>query len=340
MHELTLFIPGMLSLVHGIADHDVPSVPSLEHLFACGRHEKSLNKGFSETLFMLFGIVPLTGQDLPVAAITHSIDDDQSLAGIWMRADPIHLTVDADGVALMDASTFTLDQHDALVLAADIKELLAERGYSLQAPTTKRWYLKLDKKPNIRTTAIHEVAGKNIYQHMPFGDDESDWSLLMNEVQMCLHTSQINEERQHRNEVPVNSIWFWGSGTLPESVDCQWSKVFSDEEIAQGLAKNADIPCFELPECIDELIEQADEDGNMLAVISFGLRHAQYHDLGGWQDFISYLEQYWFARLSSYIKTGKLGKLVILTESQKFTLTKLSFYKIWKRRKSINKYID
>ena len=216
MHELTLFIPGMLNLARGIADQDVPSVPSLEHLFACGRHDRLLNKGFSETLCMLFGIDTGNGQDLPVAAITHAVDDESS-AGIWMRADPVHLTVDTEGIALMDASTFTLDQHDALVLAADIKELLAERGYTLQAPTTKRWYLKLNEKPNIRTTAIHEVAGKNIHQYMPLGDDESDWRLLMNEIQMCLHARQINEERQQRGELPVNSIWFWGSGTLPET---------------------------------------------------------------------------------------------------------------------------
>jgi hypothetical protein len=340
MHELTLFIPGMLNPVRDMADQDIPSVPSLERLFACGRNESSLNKSFSETLCMLFGIDTGNEQDLPIAAITHAVDDDQSLAGIWMRADPVHLTVDTEGVALMDASTFTLDQHDTLVLAAEIKELLAERGYTLQAPTTKRWYLKLDEMPNIRTTTIHEVAGKNIHQYMPLGDDESDWRLLMNEIQMRLHASQINEQRQQRGELPVNSIWFWGSGTLPEYVECQWSRVFSDEEITRGLAKHANVPCSELPECIDAIMEQADEADNMLAVISFGLRHAQFHDLGGWQDFISYLEQYWFAMLSSYIKTGELGKLVILTENQKITITKLSFCKIWKRRKSISKYID
>ncbi|MEE8320781.1 MAG: hypothetical protein V3R68_02940 [Gammaproteobacteria bacterium] len=340
MHSLTLYIPGLLDPARHIAAEDFPGLASLETLLSRGKLQTYQSCSVAQTLCELFGLKKEPDRDLPIAAITRVIDDDHSLDGIWMRADPVHLAADTGGVVLMDESAFTLDQHDALVLAADIKDILAEFGLSLEAPTTNRWYLKLDKMPNIRTTAIHEVAGQNIHQYMPAGEDKYDWSQLINEIQMCLHASQINEKRRQRGELPVNSVWFWGTGTLPEQTDSSWSRVFSDEVIAQGLAKNANIPHLDLPESCDEILAQFSETDNILAVISFGLRHTQYHDLEGWLDFISYLEQCWFSMLLNSLKTGELGKLVVLTGNRKMTITRLSLYKMWKRRKSIHHYID
>jgi hypothetical protein len=340
MHSLTLYIPGLLGPAKHIAEEDTPDISSLEILLSRGQQQTYQRQDVAQTLCELFGLKKEPVQDLPIAAITRVIDDDHSLDGIWMRADPVHLTADTEGVILMDESAFTLDQYDALVLAAEIKDILAEVGLSLEVPTTNRWYLRLDKMPNIRTTAIHEVAGQNIHQYMPVGEDENDWRQLINEIQMCMHASQINAKRQQRGELPVNSIWFWGIGTLPEKTDCGWSRVFGDEKIAQGLAKHANIPYSDLPESCNEVLEQISKTDNILAVISFGLRHAQYHELEGWLDFISYLEQCWFAVLLNYLKEGGLGKLIVLTENQKITITRFSLYKMWKRRKSIQQFFD
>ncbi|MBI4005888.1 MAG: hypothetical protein HY356_04400 [Gammaproteobacteria bacterium] len=340
MRGLTLFIPGLLQPARDLTVQDLPSTPSLERLLACGRKEQQTPFSFSDALCKLFSLNANPANDLPVAAITRLVDDEHSVKGIWMRADPVHLTADREGVVLMDGSTFTLDQHDALVLATDIRGILAERDLELEVPTVNRWYLRLNELPAVRTTAIHEVAGKDIHHCMPAGADRAYWSQLMNEIQMCLHASGVNEQRQQRKELSINSIWFWGSGELPGRVECEWSWVFSDEEIARGLAIHAGIPWSELPESIDGVIDQFGETDNVLVVITFGLRHAQYHDLKGWQDFIAYLEQYWFFSLLNYLKAGELEELSVITEFQKIKITKLSLYKLWKKRKTIRTYID
>ncbi len=340
MRGLTLFIPGLLQPARDLTDQDLPSTPSLERLFACGRREQQTPFGFSDTLCKLFSLNANPEYDLPVAAITRLIDDECSTEGIWMRADPVHLTADREGVVLLDESTFTLDQHDALVLAADIREIFAEHDIELEVPTVNRWYLRLNELPAVRTTAIHEVAGKDIHQYMPAGADKAYWVQLMNEIQMCMHASGINEQRQQRKELSINSIWLWGSGELPGRVECEWSWVFSDEEIGRGLAIYAGIPWSELPESVDDVFNRAGGSDNVLVVIMFGLRHAQYHDLKGWQDFIAYLEQYWFSSLLNYLKAGELEELSVITEFQKIMITKLSLYKLWKKRKSIHAYID
>lgn len=338
MHSLTLFIPGLLTPARDLAEQDIPRVPALEKLLACANREQLIPFGFSDALCMLFKLERQAGKDFPIAAITRLVDDDHELAGIWMRADPVHLVADRKGLILMDESTFTLDQHDALVLAADVKDILAERGMILEAPTTNRWYVTMDDMPAIKTIPVHEVAGKDIHYYMPSGKDQQAWAILLNEVQMVLHDSPVNTERERRGDRAVNSLWFWGCGELPVLVKCPWSRVYTDEEIAKGFSVLANIPGAELPETIDDALELSEEEDDVLIVMSFGLRHSQYHDLNGWQDFITYLEEFWFAEILECIKSKEIWELTILTEYQQFTISKSSFYQFWKRPKPVSVY--
>jgi len=326
--------------VRDLPAQDFPPVPAIETIFARGERQVISSSGFSHMLCSLFNLKAPEGRELPVAAISHLVDDDHSPEMVWMRADPVHLSAKTNSVVLLDESSFTLDQHDALVLAAEIKDILADHDWILEAPTTNRWYIRSATMPGILTTAIHEVVGHDIQYHMPVGEDKSDWHRLINDVQMCLHASRINEERQQRGKLPVNSVWFWGGGRVPEPTQSRWTKVVSDEEIAQGLAKHANLPFAELPGSVDELLDQVNQEKNLLAVISFGLRHTQYRDLDGWRDFIVYLEQFWFTGLLNQLKSGKLDELVVLNETQKITINKLSLFKLWRRQKSMSLYAN
>jgi hypothetical protein len=340
MHSLTLFIPGLLTPSRDMAEQDIPRVPSLEKLLACASREQLIPFGFSDALCMLFKLERQADKDFPIAAITRLVDDEHSSAGIWMRADPVHLVADRKGLILMDESTFTLDQHDALVLAADIKDILAERGMILEAPTTNRWYVTMDEAPTVKTVPVHEVAGRDIHYYMPSGKDQQAWAQLLNEIQMILHNSPVNTDRERRGEKVVNSLWFWGCGELPILVKCPWSKVFTDEEIAKGFSMLANIPCAELPETIDDALELSEEEDDVLIVTSFGMRHSQYHDLKGWQDFITYLEEFWFADILDCIKSKEIKELTLLTEYQQFTISKPSLYQFWKRPKPVSVYVS
>jgi hypothetical protein len=338
MRSLTLFIPGLLGLVRDLNPEDIPAIPSIEYLFARGHIDRRSAESFSNTLCQLFNLQISEVEDAPIAAISHLVDDDHSQQGFWMRADPVHLAADNQGVVLMDETSFTLDQHDALVLAAEIKEILADSGFMLEAPTTNRWYIKLEELPSIKTTPIHEVVGRDIHQFMPTGENKQKWAMLINEIQMALHASQLNEVRQQRGELPINSVWFWGVGELPQQTQHSWTKIFTDDVITTGFAKHTQTSCYELPDRANLLIEKINTSENVLAVIAFGLRHAQYHDIEGWLDFISYLEEFWFADLLNYLKSGEMEKLTIITKKREITVTKSSLYKIWKRPKSICQY--
>ena len=340
MQNLTLFIPGLFLSQKDIAAVDTPDTPALQKLLSCARRELLKPFTFVDMLAGLFNIEKPAGRDFPAAAVTRLVDDDQAVDGFWMRADPVHLVADQARLVLMDDSAFTLNQHDALVLAADIREIFREQGLTLEAPTMYRWYLKLAKQPSLVTTPIHEVTGKDINRYMPAGDDSPFWIRLMNEVQMVLHDSAINRSREANHEYAVNSVWFWGAGQLPPSPVCSWSRLFTDEDTSRGLAKLAGIECSELPDMLEEVIERSSAGDHVLVVLSFGMRHRQYQDINGWQDFITYLEQFWFSGLEKRIRAGAVKQLTVLTEYQQFDLDKMSFLKFWRRNLPLPAYAN
>lgn len=337
MRKLTLFVPGFFGPVSETLSGITPDVPAIKKYFRFSKSKSIQATGFTQTLFQLFGF-PQQDHDYPVAAVTRLVDDDHDLEGIWMRADPVHLRPERDTVVLLDNSSFNLEKHEALIFAADLQQVFTEREIELEAPTNNRWYIKLNQLPEISTTPIHEVVGKDIDKKPAIGDNKVLWDQLSNEAQMCLHNCPLNEEREQGGELPVNGVWLWGAGELPKSKKQIWSRVFADEVTTQGLSILTGSPYGDLPDSLEALINNTEEQDNVLAVISFGLRHQQYFDHNGWQDFICYLEEEWFAEIENLIKQNELDELILLTGENELSITKSSYRKFWRRQKPFLTY--
>lgn len=337
MRKLTLFIPGLFGPASDTLSEFTPVVPALEKCFRFGTLNNDQNPGFIPTLFQLFGF-PKYKNDFPAAAVTRLVDDDHDIEGIWMRADPVHLRPERDAVVLLDDSAFDLEKHEALILAADLQQVFTSRNIEFEAPTNNRWYIKLEQLPEIKSTPIHEVVGNDIHNNLYVGKDKILWDQLSNEAQMNLHNCPLNSEREQRGEWPVNGVWMWGVGELPVSSGQIWSTVFADEVTTQGLSMLTETPYRDLPDSIDVLVNQCEEQDNLLVVISFGLRHQQYNNYEGWQDFIAYLEEEWFAGIERLIKQKELDELILFTGGKRLAVKKSSFQKFWRRRKSLCDY--
>ena len=288
----------------------------------------------SYQLCELFGLGKTADADYPVAAISRLSDDNQPPAGFWLRADPVHISADRDGLILLDATRFRLSQHDALALAAGVNQVLEPRGMQLEVPVPYRWYIKLAEPQHLITTPIDMVVGKDILPFMPTGDDRIAWIQLLNEIQMTLHAAEINQQREQERQLPINSLWFWGTGVLPSRIDRNWSWVISDGMLARGLAMVAATPFQELPDYFPEL---PDIETGFNGLIAFQRlqRFNYYHDLEGWFEALQELDENWLQPLRTELNKKHLDQVTIRTDSMLFTLNSKARYRFWKRKQNL-----
>lgn len=336
MRKLTLFIPGLFDHNSFHQSEYISNTTALERYLRFSSSKYVGRHRFIDTLFRLFGFAELQN-DHPVAAVTRLIDNADDLDGVWMRADPVHLSAERDAVVLLDTTSFSLSRRESLIFAAELQALFAKRHIKLESPTNHRWYLKLQRLPDITTVPIHEVAGRDIREYMPVGKDKILWDQLANDIQMSLYHSELNKERQQRGNFPVNGLWMWGPGSLPKAPGCIWSNVFGDEITTYGLSVLTDSAYLDLPDSMQEVVAQTNDHARVLVVISFGMQHIQYGNAEGWRDFIHYIENEWFSHVDELFRQKAFSELNLLTGQQKFVFTRFSPMKLWRR--SLSSYV-
>src|SRR5690606_8095411 len=81
-----------------------------------------------------------------------------------------------------------------------------------------------------------EALGGDVFEHLPEGDAGRRWRALLSEAQVILHNHPANAARAAAGKLPVNSLWFWGGGVLPDRVSTLHARLQSDDEPARALA--------------------------------------------------------------------------------------------------------
>ncbi len=331
MRSLTVFIPGLFGPDIAIHPDDLPSLPALNWFVTKGTHQSLPQNSASYTLCDLFGLSSEQG-DHPVAAISRLSDDNQHPEGLWLRVDPVHVSADRDGLILIDNNQFTLNQRDALALAADINLLFEPYGISIEVPVPYRWYLRVHEDYKLKTIPVDAIVGKDILPFMPTGDDRINVIQLMNDIQMTLHNSDVNKRREQEKQLPINSVWFWGYGELPKIIERHWSFVYSDELLAKGLSMIAATPFEVLPETYTD-INVNDASYNGLIVINSFQKYSYYHDLEGWLEALLSVESNWFSPLLNAYKRKEFDQLTIRTDINSIVAENSCRYKFWKKKK-------
>lgn len=335
MRRLTLFIPGLAGPRMPLSREDLPSLPAQEFILGRARLQKNNDMGYCAMMSELMGVAVPEGREVPVAPVTRLLDSEEHPEGIWMRADPVHLSPDRDRLLLLESSTFPLTQHDALAIATEVQKVLDADAWRLEVPFRNRWYIKLAGLPDITTTELTETAGKDIDPCLPRGPEATAWHRLLNEIQMQLHECDINRERQARGELPVNSLWFWGVGELPDIPPRLWSMVYSDDCFLCGLAMLSMTPYEESAGALPAVLDEMPDRARVMVHLDHCRRASRYADLRMWQEALLELEAEWFEPLLRALREDELQYLEIRTEGYGFTLTRLGMKKFWRRPRSV-----
>ena len=260
------------------------------------------------------------------------------------QADPVPRNVHAQHpnlhhLILADATILHSTQDEADRLVAELMGVYAEDGWVLKAARPDRWYLKPPQVPDIQTAPLPTVVGRDVHAYLPQGKDAKAWHTILNEIQILLHTAPVNAERERQGQLPINSVWFWGGGPLPELKHVQWAKIWSTEPVSLALARLSETACAPVPAQAQEWLDQVDVPGEHLFVMDEGRGAVQYGDSERWVRFIQTLETEWIMPLLLALKKGRIRSLTVYTESVPgFALTAKHLRRWWRRRRSLLGY--
>src|SRR5216683_4824568 len=249
-----LYIPDFFA-AEGLPPSD--SLAAAETLIARGRRRRMAPVSSEAWLFERFGVA--RQRDWPVAPYTLLADGGTPERHYWMRADPVHLHVARDSLVLADSAAFEVSRAESEALVETLNRHFGQTMlfYPMRPA---RWYVRLEKAPDMQTTPAAAARGLAIDEKLPSGSDAMRFHALMNEAQMLLHEHPVNAGREARGELALNSIWFWGGGVIDASKARPFSTVVGDDPLTRGLALAAGIPARALPK----------DAGSMLAALRSG----------------------------------------------------------------------
>ncbi|PIE83308.1 MAG: hypothetical protein CSA09_02220 [Candidatus Contendobacter odensis] len=339
---LHLMIPGLLDTwldESGLNVHQRPDAPALEWLLAHADVD-AVPASADAILFKLFGLDIPEDADLPVAAVTRLVDGGEADTGWWLRADPVHLRADQQGVFLVDACALAIEPAEVQALAAAFNHTFREDGLQLEALHPERWYLQLAADPGIRSYPLACVAGRDIRALLPYGTAKQLWHTRLTEIQMLFHTHPVNRIREEKGLPLLSGLWLWGGGVCPNHIHAPVSGVYAHDPLACGLARLVKMDINPVPDSAADWLSASDNnERDSLVVLEHTRRDPVEGDLDVWAAHIADLEQHWFVPCRQWVRSGALGTLRLYPGNGRcYTLTSAARWRFWRKRRSLLAY--
>ena len=110
-------------------------------------------------------------QPAPFALLSAKYDGLMPQQGHWLRADPVHLQIEGDGLLLADHRVLDITQAEADALIATLNAHFAADGLVFYAPAPERWYVQSAAPVVAEFAALSAVVQHNIDDFLPQGED-------------------------------------------------------------------------------------------------------------------------------------------------------------------------
>ena len=232
------------------------------------------------------------------AAVTRERDAGDAAGAVWLRADPVYIQPDINGARLLShGDALGLTAEDAAAFMPALRPLFGDAGLPIDAPAPTRWYLRAPAGAALPAMAAPDRAvGMDLFDHLPQGPEGRRWRALLSEAQVVLHNHPRNVRRQASGLPPVNSLWFWGAGALPDHVTARVARALSDDDTLSAFFAAGGARVEPMPACMPAP-EPAFEGGVLV-----DLRHAR--DLAA-------LDRDWLSPLLDAMAGGRLAALTM-----------------------------
>lgn len=341
---LTLYIPdlfGFQSTFSKLSKDELSQLPEIKLPVL----EKWLSRGsvlesnfLNDPVLTEFGLSIKSNTDKHYAALSLFAEDisdiDITKKAYWLRADPVNLQPDRDTALLTANEELSLTQEEANKLVEQINNHFIDEPWQLYAFAPHRWYLRLDNPVSLQTHSLFNVLGEDINQFMPSGDDADYWFNITNEIQMLLHGSTVNFERESRNRLTANSIWLWGGGGFPVfDKKSSYDRIITNSILFAGIGHYCGYKVLPLEDNVLNKLEQ----GNNFIVLDMLSKYVHRRDLYGFTKKLNEMEIVFFTQFNQLLESGGVDKIKLLTNAgQTITITAKQLRRWWKRIKSFS----
>ncbi|GKS68216.1 hypothetical protein W03_02200 [Nitrosomonas sp. PY1] len=278
--------------------------------------------------------------DWPIAPIMVQNDSMNSIlpnSDFWMRADPVHLRIEQNHIMLADSQIFKISKEESQQFVQTINRCLNNERVLILPLQSDRWYLRCSEAPELETFLLSDVTCRNINDHLPIGNQSVVWHKIFNEIQMILHDHPMNQARESRGELAINSVWFWGGGVMPEArIESIFSHAWGNHEFLRALAFYSNAAWKEVPMNGEDFLQNITA-GDHLIILDALYGKAQYRDAYGWRESLKKMEIDWFTPLYSALEAKKINQLILTTldstVTRSFFITTSDLWKFWRKIK-------
>jgi hypothetical protein len=158
---------------------------------------------------------------------------------VWVAAaDPVYLEARLDHLCLHALQEPAVTRSELRALFDHLQETLAEDQNYGFARIGICGYLRAGGGIPTAMEPPSVVDQRNPNDYLPAGEQAAGFRKLQSEIEMALHDHPVNVERELGGQQPVNSLWLWGGGSVPESTVDPHPPLFADDPLLTGYWKS------------------------------------------------------------------------------------------------------
>jgi len=200
-------------------------------------------------------------------------------------AAPISMTAGMSDIMVGDFVIEDIDSEQQQRLLQELNSHFSQDGWVFKVSPLGTWFLLLDKaqKP-LNTVALNDALGASLRDLME-GKIEVSWGKQLNELQMLLFNSPVNQQRELAHKAPVQSFWLWDfeSKMLTKAPRLHADFIHNGGKLAKQLAQHANLTFQEDTKNIP------DQSG--IIIFDDLIKAAQINDVESWQQHLSRIEK-------------------------------------------------
>jgi hypothetical protein len=138
----------------------------------------------------------------------------------WGLLELVHFHATRDHLVMVDPVILNITLEEEQALRASVEEVLEHYLFNSVIPTGTSWLFCTNEFGFLETSTVDLAKGRNIDIWMPKDTEKAGiakkWRQMQNEIQMIWHDHPVNLGRIERGELPINSVWLQGVGSLSQ----------------------------------------------------------------------------------------------------------------------------